>query len=393
VLFRSNSQEHGVTSIAVGDVDGGVGNEVVWGTGATSSGRDDFVIAGFTPSISVKWQSSEQAEIDGPFFGGALARVGAGASRLMFIAPMTNSGYAGMRAIGLHPTTGELELSAEIGTNWARAGAMDVADYDNDGVDELFVSTANYYDGYFAAYDFAANALEWQSPQSQSESGISVRHADMNGDGFADFIGLSTAGYVTIHDVHNQSLIWKSTQLGGAVALAVADLDDDGKSEIVVATMDRLIVYGKALLGSNYLERASIAFPSAMDLVVADLDGDQAAEIYVLSQSYSANANLVVLDAQLQTLRTVPLNVTATALYVEESAFARKNLLLAVGASFPSNATPEIWAIDPVQGVDVWRSPGIAGNVQRNSLYFVDVDGDGDREISFATSDGIYHTR
>jgi K319-like protein/VCBS repeat protein len=393
LLWEINSQEHGVTSIAVGDVDGSAGNEVVWGTGATSSGRDDFVVAGFTPSISVKWQASVEPEIDGPFMGGALARIGGGASRLMFIAPMTNSGYAGMRAIGLHPTTGELELSAEIGTNFARAGAMDVADYDNDGVDELFLSTAAYYDGYFAAYDFAADTLEWQSPQTQSESGIAVRHADVNDDGHADFIGLSSAGYVTIYDVHNQSLIWKSTQLGGAVALAVADLDDDGKSEIVVATMNRLIVYGKAALGSNYLERASIAFPSAMDLVVADLDGDHAAEIYVLSQNFSTNANLVVLDAQLQTLRTVPLNVTATALYVEESAFARKNLLLAVGGTVASNFAPEIWAIDPVQGVDVWRSPGIAGSVQRNSLYFVDVDGDGDREISFATTDGLYHTR
>ena len=39
-------------------------------------------------------------------------------------------------------------------------------------------------------------------------------------------------------------------------------------------------------------------------------------------------------------------------------------------------------------GVGVWRSPGIAGSVQRNSLYFVDVEGDGDREIGFARAMG-----
>ena len=394
LLWEINSQEHGVTSIAVGNVDAAAGNEVVWGTGATSSGRDDFVVAGFTPNISVKWKSSVEPQIDGPFFGGALARIGAGASRLMFVSPTSNSGYGGMRAIGLHPTTGELELSDQIGTNWARASALDIADYDNDGVDELFVGTASLYDGYFAAYDFAADTVEWQSLQAQSEVGIAVAHADMDDDGHDDLVGLTGQGYINVYDVHGQTLLWRSTQLGAGVALAVSDLDGDGKEEIVVVLSDRIVVYGKALIGSNYLERASVAHAGATDLVVADLDGDSHKEIYVLRHEFwGSDATLSVLDGHLQALRTVPLGAPATALFVEESAFARKNLLLAVSGTYPSTASTQLWAIDPVTGVDVWRSPSLSGSIQRDSLYFVDVDGDGDREISFGTSEGMYHTR
>jgi hypothetical protein len=216
----------------------------------------------------------------------------------------------------------------------------------------------------------------------------------VNEDGYADLVGLTSQGYIDVHDVHGQSLLWRSTQLGNGVALAVSDLDDDGEEEIIVALIGRIVVYGKALIGSSYLERASIALTGAVDLVAADLNGDNDQEIYVLRQdSWGANATLAVLDSQLQAVRTVPLGVPATALFVEQSAFARKNLVLAVGGNFPVSTPAQLWAIDPTTGVDVWRSPELAGSLPPDSLYFVDVDGDGDREISFATTDGMYHTR
>ncbi len=396
LLYQINSQDHGVTSIAVGDVDADGASEIVWGTGASSSGRDEIVVAGFTPALSVKWQSSSVGELNGPFYGGELARIGAGATRLMFAVARSDSGYSGTRAIALTPMTGEVESSDEIGTNWAGSAAIAVADYDHDNIDELFLGTANFYAGYFAAYDFAAKSVEWQSPQFESQRAVATKSADMNGDGFADLVGLTSGGYIEIHDVHAQSLLWRSTRLGNATALALADLDHDGDQEIIVALMDRLVIYGKALMGWTYLERASIAHSGAIDLVVADLNGDSAEEIYVLgggTLSYD-NAVLNVFDADLQLVRSVPLGTRASALFVEKSGFARKNLLLSVtGDSYPTPANAELWAVDPVTGADVWRSPSLSGTVPRNGLQFVDVDGDGDDEISFGTAWGMHHTR
>jgi hypothetical protein len=394
LLWQINAQEYGVSSIAVGDVDDDGTNEVVWGAGAGSSGRDDFVIAGFTPTISVKWQSDTVPQIDGAFYGGALARVGGGVSRLMFSTLSSDSGYSGVRAIALTPMTGEVDASPQIDYNWTTPLALDIADVDNDNIDELLVGKQDYSSSHFATYDIDSWTVEWQSPQLQSDEPYAIEHADMNGDGRIDLVGLTNAGYVEIHDIHSQSLLWRSTRLGASVSLALADLDDDGELEIIVALNDRIVIYGRALLGSTYLERASVAQANVTDLVVSDLDGDNDEEIYVLNANWFSNATLSVYDADLQLLRATHLGTPATAIFVEESSFARKNLLLSVGTPYSYPYThPQLWAVDPVSGADVWRSPPLAGGVQRNALQFIDVTGDGEPEITFGTTGGMYHTR
>jgi hypothetical protein len=393
LLWQVNSQNHGVTSIAVGDVDGDGVKDVVWGTGATSSGRDDLVIASFTPTIAIKWTSETVPQLDGGFYGGALARTGASVSRLMFAVPRTDSGYDGMRAVGLNPANNQITVSDEVGTNWAYGRGFDVVDYDHDNIDELLFGTANLYNGYFAAYDFDARMVEWQSPANDFETAIAVTHADMNGDGYADLIGI-TESYVYIYDIHAQTLIWKSTGLGnGGVNVRVADLDHDGKPEIIAALQTGIVIYGKAPTGSGYLERARINTGGTQDLLVADLNG--ATEIYTLEASvYGGNSTLNRYDAQLQRLGTTPLGVQATSLFVEESTSARKNLLIGTSPAIYTVATPnELWAVDPVSGAEIWHSPPLPGPIPVNSLQFSDVHGDGKKAISFATYFGMYYTR
>lgn len=55
--------------------------------------------------------------------------------------------------------------------------------------------------------------------------------------------------------------------------------------------------------------------------------------------------------------------------------------------------TNAIWAIDAQSGVQVWHSPALPGTTALNSLQYVDVNGDGKKEISFATSNGMFYTR
>lgn len=396
VLWQADPLDRGVSSIAVGDLDTDGTNEVVWGAGMSSSLRDRLVIANVTPSIAVKWHSGDIPELKGPFYGGEPARIGGGATRLIFGAASSES-FSGTRVIEMTPMTGEVE------TNSTPAGGSDgplahtVADYDNDNIDELFFGT----DAGFGAYDIAGGTIAWQSqPQSPANYGFIAKQADMNGDGYADLVGLSASGYVEIYDVHAGAVspLWRSSDIGYhniGVALALSDLDNDGEQEIVAARRDRVVIYGRGLMGMTYVERASIAHENTADLVVADLNGDSEKEIYVLNHlTVGPNSTLDVFDTNLQPVRSVQLGVSGSALFVEQSAFARKNLLLAVtGLTYPSLRNAELRAIDPLTGTDVWHSPPLVGTVSRDGLNFVDVDSDGNAEISFGTTDGMYHTR
>ena len=79
------------------------------------------------------------------------------------------------------------------------------------------------------------------------------------------------------------------------------------------------------------------------------------------------------------------------------STSTRKNLLIATGAANPysyySTGASEIWAIDPVSGAGVWRSPGFPGSFSRHSLNAVDINQDGQYELSFGTNVGAFVTR
>ena len=389
--WQIDSQNHGVTAIGVGDVDGDGAYEFVWGSGASSSGEDSFVIAGLNPGIAVEWTNVNPNELDGPFLGGRLARLGGGTTRLVYAATSTNSGYDGTRLVLLDPATGLWQTGSEIGSNWNRRAALDVADVDGDGVDEVLLETANLYDGYFTSWDAGRGVAEWTSALKVG-SAAAVTHADLNGDGYPDLVALTGEGYLHAYDVRNQVLLWKSTGLGGnGIQVAVADVDGDGTQEIIALTSTRAVVFHGSGAGTTWLEVASWAATSPVDLAVADGDGDGQLEIFVL-----ASSKVVRLDGALHELGAFTLDASGVSLHVEDLGAARHNLLVAVGdayAYYGSTTESRLRCLDAVTGSEVWRSPPLLGAVTRGSLAYVDVNGDGERAIAFATSSGMYLTR
>jgi len=219
-------------------------------------------------------------------------------------------------------------------------------------------------------------------------------HGDMNHDGIDDLVGITSGGYVYAYDVAHQVLIWSSTGLNGGRDIAVADLDGDGVPEIIALSNDQVIVYAKS--GSTYLQRAAYGV-AGISLLVADTNGDGKPEIYVLAgNGFGATSSTVYqFDHTLASLNsfTVP---AASGLYLEQSAFARKNLVVATTGSalWPDTGSPSLLqVVDPSNGALVWMSPPLVGNVSLNSLGFYDLNGDGKLKIAFGTATGMYLTQ
>jgi outer membrane protein assembly factor BamB len=216
-----------------------------------------------------------------------------------------------------------------------------------------------------------------------------MTHADLNGDGAPDLVAITSDGYVHAYDVKHGTLLWKSTSIGGGADLEVADVDGDGEQEIVALSGARLVLFRKAPSGPTpWLESASVAV-SGTDLAIGDCDGDGAPELYALGGTSVAR-----FDGALAPKGSFTVRGTAQSLFVEDLGFARKNLVLGKGDSWAYSGTAAyLEAVDAVTGAQIWESPPVWGTVPVNSLGYVDLDGDGLREMAFGTTAGMYLTR
>jgi hypothetical protein len=402
-------QAYGVSSIATGDTDGDGALEFVWTSGAGDSGPDSLVVAGLNPAIQVEWTNGTEfdglsgkalLQLDGPFVGGRWLTTAVGQKQALFASVSTNSSYAGTRLLGLDPVTGRLTWSSEVGSNWGRRASLDGTDYDGDGIDEVFLTTAKLYDGYFTAYDFNRNLVEWTSASGIGQ-GQAVTHGDLNGDGHEDLIAVTSDGYIYAYNVWNQTLIWKSTKLPGygTTDIEVADLDGDGTLEIIAASADTLSIYEKSAL-FGYILRHLETVTGIYTLGVADVDQDGIPDILTATgdQFFNSTSTVRVYDGVTFSQKAgYTLSGNITDLTVTPAGNGHRNLTIAFSQQIYGGYFYEtldyIAMVDPLTGAEIWRSPELIGQVQRNSMSFADTNNDGDLELILGTSEAMYVTQ
>lgn len=203
-LWRVSSQDHGVTSITVGDIDNDGSTEVLWGTGVSTTGADELITAELNGSTITIKENTAEVQLDS-FSSAGWANVIDNDERAIFFISSTESGYGSSRYIMLDKE-GNIELSDTVSENWG-AGTNSIAtDFNNDGAGDLFTSTTNYYDGSFAAIQLHNGEVHWQY-DSSSNSNIGIIEAlDMNFDGFTDAL-VMIGTELNIFDIQNQLII------------------------------------------------------------------------------------------------------------------------------------------------------------------------------------------
>ena len=373
-----------VGAIGVGDVDADGAVEFVFG--GTS-------IAGRNPGIAIEQLVSDSWGMS-PFVGGEAARRPLSPTVAMFATPSN----VGSRWLALDPVSGNLRVGPALGENYNFKIASTVADWDNDGTDEAFLSDSADRAGFYSVHDpFVVGAPEWASPLLASGVyGVAVTKADLTGDGRAELIGMTTEGSVEVYDVYQQSLFWRGPSLGTGVDVAVANLDGTGALEIIAVAGGGITVYSQAAnpptIAERYQQTDAYVPPAGRvvsDAVIGDVDGDGALDVVALVMPepfHEYTSQIVRLDRDLVMHESFGLDWRPRMLALEPGS-PQRNVVVPRG----DLGTSRLIALDARSGAEVWRSPVMPTDVAPNSVQFIDAGGV--RRISVGGAGAMIVTR
>lgn len=243
-----SNPEHGVTDVAVGDVDNDGKVDLLWGAGWSSTGSDYLYIAATTGTHVIKWQS---IDLEGPFLGPLIGDLdGDGQPELVVCSTYSDAAYSSGRILVFDLATLALRgVSAPVVSNFAWTGvhALKLRDLEGDGVMEIVLGADYLYDGAIEIYNFSATntfTLKWTNTTRPSGSPFNrVEVADLDGNGTSEIIAANSVAhtgsegvYVYIYDYPSGLDPWRSVLLApifNAVdGLVVQDLDRNGSLEI-----------------------------------------------------------------------------------------------------------------------------------------------------------------
>ncbi|HZV81782.1 MAG TPA: FG-GAP-like repeat-containing protein [Geobacteraceae bacterium] len=264
--------------------------------------------------------------------------------------------------------------------------AVAVGDVDDDGEDEIvmasFRSESGYAEGIIHIFNARTHALEYQGKLGIRDwMGVhSVKIGDVDNDGRTEFVVATADLYdavIQVYDGTTHTLKRQSAKYNGTYfsALAIGDVDGDGQTEIVAGRGNYLFVFAGATLQEKWRSvDLGGSYGGVYDIKLADLDGDGHPELI----ASLADSRLVVYDGVNHDLK----------LLIEHPARA-----LAV-ADVDGDGTLELLAGRTDGKIDVFDGKTFAlrksvptfGKTAVDALRLADLDGNGTSEWLLASS-------
>ena len=175
-------------------------------------------------------------------------------------------------------------------------GALRVIDVDNDGTPDLLFDQASY----LYVRQLSTRSLKWF--MHIIDRLVDVAVADVDADGRRELVWssgwLSSAGdHLYVTNPETRALEWKSVDYtGGFLGPAIADLDGDGAQELVACSVHseseynnaHVLVFDLATLALRSTWRTT--YGKVRDVELSDLDGDGRAEIVVAGEHGTGTA-------------------------------------------------------------------------------------------------------
>jgi len=265
-LVSSPNPEHGVSALAVDDIDGDGHAEVVYGAGLTSTGEDTLRVVDLATGATDFSQNDESAPYSS-IARGDLA--GGGSDQVVYATQGSNSGYGGTVVRVLDAASGR-RLRERVDVMKLFDGtqpSIAVGQFDADAQNEIVIAGTQYSDGSVALLDGATLADQWrvgniQIPAYAFVSVQALALVDVNGDGTPDVVTATSASRIVVLDGKDGSLLWQSVTLNGDTppTLAVLPPANGSAPKMAIGRGAGLYVFdlGSHLLTASVSTMASV---------------------------------------------------------------------------------------------------------------------------------------
>ena len=383
-VFTVDMVDHGSASLTLGDADNDGLNELLWATGVTSSGEDLLVTADVTATSATVKTTATTEQLDS-FNAAGWADLYPGDERAVFFVPSTGSGYDGSKVL-LMDSTGSYTTSEEISSNWDNSRIAVTNDYNNDGAGDLFLPSAETYDGSFAAMQLNDFSIQYEITGEYSNDISVIKSFDFNNDGFDDAIFVDDRTLKAV-DVNNQVMLATYTMpqyfrdfdivtMDGNVYVALSTGDDS--TQLLKPTAS-----GFSIQASTNTSCERLAFINA--------DSDPAAELACYKRSGRALVLFDVTDDSLNQTSEVSLEMEIVDMVANPLTNSEQTLLVTGEndeqhwENYGSSRLGEM----TVEGSMIWQSPALIGSPRSYSMH-ARKSAQGNLEVMMATARAMY---
>lgn len=386
-LWSIRDPGHGVTALAWGDTDADGQPEVLWGSNS-NSGYGNFFI-GNPQSQSIKWTGTD---LGGPLSAQDVGDIdGDGKNEIVMASFDSNDHFspAVLSCFDAKTHTLKWQTALEVGSVTG-IRALKIADIDNDGGNEIVLTSVSVNAGQLFIYDGKTHSLKAKTAAYNGNFFTTVSVADIDGDGSNEIVGglgaiTGDAVYIVVFDGRSLQEKWKydtfSYVYEGVFDLKLADLNGNGISDIVASIPDNNLVIAYDGITHNTLWQINT---KAYALAVANINSTSAKEILL----GRADGKIDVYSSgnfSFQQTITTPATKPVYGLHLEDlDQDGKMDWLMASGDI--------VYQLDPTNfETPLWHLGYLSENLGwHNQLVVKDINKDGKLKLLLGSDEALY---